>query len=102
MELEDIAFSFKDSHVQHDGTRPEIPPEWPRDATCEWAHARGQQTGSGQPGHRRPHGQNQAAHERLHGLVPGSEAEDGPGEPQDAQLRDQQATTEVFPEDTIK
>lgn len=34
---------------------------------------------------------HQAAHERVHGLVTWTAQEDGPGEPEDAQLGDQQA-----------
>lgn len=36
-------------------------------------------------------GQNQETYERVHGLVPGPAEENGTGEPQDAQLGDQQA-----------
>ena len=42
------------------------------------------------PGH-----SHQEAYERLHGLVPGAEEEDGPAQPQDAQLRDLEAARSV-------
>lgn len=50
----------------------------------EWVRRRrGFAAGTAQEGPRGPH---QAAHERLHGVVPAPASQDRPGQPQDAQL----------------